>query len=173
VSTPIVPVARELASRGVRYVLIGVSGANFWAPDGQGRFVTSDFDFFLPLDAANLVNAWAACEAAGLSLWLGDEPLDQPRDQWLAGRMIERRALTRVTGPNELLLDLTLVMKGFEFEPVWNQRRDFMIEGVPVPTARLIDIIESKQAAGREKDQLFLATHLDALLQLLKKPDLE
>ena len=32
---------------------------------------------------------------------------------------------------------------------------------------------ESKRAAGRDKDQLFLATHLDALQQLLKKPDLE
>jgi hypothetical protein len=170
VSTPIVPLARELASRGVRYVLIGVSGANLYAPGGQGAFVTRDYDFLLPLHADNLVNAWAACEAVGLSLWLGDEPLDQPRDRWLAERMIERRALTHVTGPNELLLDLTLVMKGFDFESVWNERREFMIDGIPVPTARLLHIVESKQAAGREKDQLFLATHFDALQQLLKKP---
>ena len=171
-STPIVPVARELASRGVRYVLIGVSGANFWTPDTQPRFVTSDFDFFLPLDASNLVNAWSACEVLGLGLWVGDEPLDQPRDQWLAERMIERRMLTRVTGP-ELLLDLSLVMKGFEFDTVWNERRDFIVDGVPIPTASLRHIVESKQAAGRQKDQLFLATHFDALQQLLKKPELE
>jgi hypothetical protein len=29
----------------------------------------------------------------------------------------------------------------------------------------------SKQALGRQKDQLFLATHKDALEQLLKKKD--
>lgn len=168
-STPIVPLAQELASRGVRYVLIGVSGANLYAPGGQGAFVTRDYDFLLPLDPDNLVTAWAACEAVGLSLWLGDEPLDRPRDRWLAERMIERRALTRVTGANELLLDLTLVMTGFDFESVWNERREFMIDGIPVPTARLLHIVESKQAAGREKDQLFLATHFDALRQLLKK----
>jgi hypothetical protein len=81
--------------------------------------------------------------------------------------------LTRVTGPNELLVDLTLVMKGFEFETVWNERREFPIDGIPVPTARLLHIIESKQQTGREKDQLFLATHLDALQQLLKKRDEE
>lgn len=36
--------------------------------------------------------------------------------------MIEHRMLRRITGPNELLADLTLVMKGFEFETVWNER---------------------------------------------------
>jgi hypothetical protein len=40
-----------------------------------------------------------------------------------------------------------------------------------VSTARLLHIIESKAATGGRKDQLFLATHKDALEQLLKKPD--
>ena len=79
--------------------------------------------------------------------------------------------VARVTGRDDLFLDLTLVMKGFDFEAVWKERREFMIDGVPVPTARLLHIVESKQATGREKDQLFLATHLDALQQLLKNPD--
>jgi hypothetical protein len=46
-----------------------------------------------------------------------------------------------------------------------------VVEGVRVPTARLLHIVESKQAAGRPKDLLFLTTHRDALEQLLKKPD--
>ena len=170
-TTPIARLAHALAARGIRYVLIGVSGANLYAPAGQGAFVTRDYDLLLPLDADNLVGAWGACEAGALDLWLGDEPLDRPRDRWLAERVIERRALTRVTGANELLVDLTVVMKGFDFETVWDARRDFLIEGVPVPTARLLHIVESKQATGRDKDKLFLATHLDALQQLLKKPD--
>jgi hypothetical protein len=171
VTTPIAPLAREFASRGVRYLLIGVSGANLYAPQGQGAFVTRDHDLFLPTDADNLVSAWASCEATGLDLWSGDEPLDRPRDRWLAERMIERRALTRVTGPQELLVDLTLVMAGFDFQTVWNERREFRIDGVPISTARLLHIVESKQAAGRDKDKLFLATHLDALRQLLNTPD--
>lgn len=170
-TNPIVPLGRALAARGVRYVLIGVSGANLYAPDGQARFITEDYDLFLPADAENLVRAWAACEEAQLDLWLSGEPLDQPRDRWLAERIVERRALTRITGPGNLQVDLTLVMKGFEFETVWEERRTFMIEGIAIPTARLTHIVTSKQAAGRPKDQLFLATHKDALEQLLKKPD--
>lgn len=164
-------VARELAARSVRYVLIGVSGANLYGPAGQAVFTTKDVDLFLPPDADNLVRAWSACENVPLELWLGDEPLDSPRDKWLAERVIERRALTTAKGTKDLLVDLTLVMKGFEFESVWKERRDFLIEGVHVPTARLLHIVESKQATGRPKDQLFLATHKDALEQLLKAPD--
>jgi hypothetical protein len=151
--------------------LIGVSGANLYAPTGGTRFVTQDFDLFLPLESTNLVSAWASCDAAGLSLWIADEPLDSPRDRWLAERMIDRRALTRVTGPGDLQVDLTLVMKGYEFETVWDDHRVFMIEDAEVPTARLLHIIKSKEAAGRDKDRLFLATHRDALEQLLKHHD--
>lgn len=164
-------VARELAARSVRYVLIGVSGANLYGPAGQAVFTTEDIDLFLPPDPENLVRAWSACERVPLDLWLGDEPLDSPRDLWLAERVVERRALTTAKGTNDLLIDLTLVMKAFDFEAVWKERREFLIERVPVPTARLLHIVESKQAAGRPKDQLFLATHKDALEQLLKTPD--
>lgn len=169
---PLAPLATELAARSVRYVLIGVSGANLYNAGGQAVFITKDLDLFLPPDPANLVRAWEACEGAKLDLWLRDEPLDRPRDLWLAERFVTQRALTRVTGRSELLIDLTLVMAGFDFDAVWAERREFLIEGVKVPTARLLHIVESKQAAGREKDQLFLATHKDALEQLLKKSDL-
>ena len=168
---PLVPLARALAERSVRYVLIGVSGANLYGPNGQAVFTTEDLDLFVPPDPANLEQAWAACGDVQLELWLTDEPLERPRDRWLAERIVERRALTRASGPDDLLVDFTLVMKGFEFETVWNQRRIFTIEEVPVPTARLLHIVTSKQAAGRPKDQYFLATHKDALEQLFKKPD--
>ena len=168
---PFAPLASELGARGVRYLVIGVSGANLYAPGGQAVFVTKDIDLFLPSDPENLLRAWDACESAVLELRLQDEPLDRPRDRWLAERVIARRAVTSAIGANDLTVDLTLVMQGFEFGTVWGARRDFLIEGVPVPTARLLHIIESKQAAGRPKDQLFLATHKDALEQLLKKPD--
>ena len=44
-----------------------------------------------------------------------------------------------------------------------------LLEQLANGTARLLHIVESNQAAGRPKDQLFLATHKDALEQLLKR----
>lgn len=150
--------------------MIGVAGANLYAPDGSAVWVTEDADFFLPPDPDNLVRAWEACEEVGLHLWSRDEPLDSPRDRWLAERVIKRRALTRVTGTG-LKVDLTLVMAGFDFDAVWNERRRFVVDDVEIPVARLLHIVTSKHAAGRDKDRLFLATHRDALEQLLKREE--
>lgn len=160
---------RALKARDVRFVLIGVAGANYYASAASVIFTTQDRDFFFPPDPPNLLKAWDACEAAGLSLWSSEEPLDQPRDLWLAERIVERRALVRATDQEGLDVDLSLVMAGFEFETVWRERRLFPVEGVEVPVARLSQIVASKAAAGRQKDRLFLATHEEALRQLLGK----
>ena len=170
---PLAPLARQLALRAVRYLVIGVSGANLYAGAGQAIFTTDDIDLFLPADADNLLSAWDACEQTGLDLWVGSESLDRTRDRWLADRIIARRTLTRATDGRDLFVDLTLVMEGFDFETAWTERRAFRIEDVEVPTARLRHIVESKLAAGRDKDKLFLAAHKDALEQLLKRPDLD
>ena len=160
---------RALADAAVRFVLIGVAGANYYAPSGSASFATKDRDLFLPSDPDNLVRCWNACEAVGLDLWSGSEPLDWPRDRWLAERVAARRALTRATDGHDLEVDLTFEMKGYDFETVWSERRTFVVEGVDIPVARLLHIVTSKHAAGRDKDRLFLATHREALEQLLRR----
>jgi len=62
-------------------------------------------------------------EACGLDLFCGDEPLDCPRDLFLAERIVERRALVRATDHAGFDVDLTLVMADFDFEPVFARRR--------------------------------------------------
>lgn len=169
---PLAELAHALAARSARYALIGVAGANLYAPGGSAVFVTEDSDLFLPLDPDNLVRVWGACEGVGLELWSSNDPLDSPRNRWLAERVIERRALTRATG-DDLVVDLPLVMKGYDFEMVWAERRNFVIDGAEIPVARLLHIVTSKHAAGRDKDRLFLATHREALAELLRREEPE
>lgn len=66
---PLVPLAHALNQRHVRYLVIGVWGANYWAHTPGVVFRTVDQDLFLPPDADNLEQCWAACEAVGLELW--------------------------------------------------------------------------------------------------------
>ena len=157
----------ELAAGLVRYVVIGVWGANYWARHSGLVFTTEDRDLLLPADPVNMVRAWRACEAAGFSLWSGAEPLDYPRDELVAKAVCAHRALVRATDSSELIVDLTLVMGHLDFESVWQQRRVFIVEGLEIPVASLAHIVESKAAAGRPKDRLFLATHEEALRELL------
>lgn len=133
-------------------------------------FHTQDRDLFLPPNPSNALRAWRACEAAGLSLWCGDEPLGQPLDLRLAKQVVARRALVMAERA-ELRVDLTLVMAGFAFAEVWRRRRLFKVQGVEVSVARLADIVASKAAAGRPKDRLFLATHEEALRDLMKRKE--
>ena len=79
---PLAPLVRALQQDSVRFVLIGVAGANYYAHGGSTVFTTEDRDLFLPPDADNLVRCWTASEMIGLDLWSGDEPLDRPRDRW-------------------------------------------------------------------------------------------
>jgi len=147
-------------------VLIGVAGANYYARSTGTVFTTEDRDLFLPAIPRNELSAWRVCRELGLELWCGDEPLGAPLDLVLAKAVVSRKALVRAEG-ERLTIDLTLVMAGFEFEAVWRNRRRFRVRGVSIPVARLTDIVASKAAAGRPKDRLFLATHEEALRDLI------
>ena len=157
---------RSLERAGVRFVLIGLAGANYYARSGATLFVTEDRDLLLPLDPDDALAAWGVCEAMGLELRCGREPLDRPRDRFLAERVVANRALVRATDGAGLDVDLTLVMAGFDFETVWAERRVFRVGTVDIPVARLGHIIESKRRVGREKDRMFLATHAEAIRDL-------
>ena len=163
--------AGALSARGVRYLVIGVWGVNYYAPSGSAMFTTLDRDLFLPADPENLLAAWRVCQNNGFELFVRTEPLEEPRDSDLARAVVERRALTRASDGMGTDVDLSLVMSGFDFEAIWPARRIFEVEEVPIPVARLSHIVESKATAGREKDWLFLATHREALDHILSDDD--
>ena len=164
---PFADLCQDLHDASVRFLLIGVWGANYYAHSGATLFTTQDRDLFLPPDPVNLLGSWTTCEAFGLDLSTDSGPLDTPRDATLARAVVDRRALTRATDGQALEVDLTLVMTGFEFETVWSRRRTFVVDGVRIPVASLSDIVASKENAGREKDRLFLATHKETLRRML------
>ncbi len=156
---PFLELVAALHLEDVRFVLIGVAGANYYAPTGASRFFTQDRDLFLPRDPDNLVRAWRAADRSGFSLWCAREPLDSPRDLWLAEHIVAQRALTQAQREAAPPIDFTLVMGEFEFEAVWSARRTFVDENVGVPVALLSHIVESKAQAGRPKDDHFLNAH--------------
>ncbi len=168
---PFARLGASLNEAGVRFVTIGVAGANLWARSGHTMFTTRDYDLFLPPDPENALRAWQAADAAGLDLFCGDHPLDRPRDRFLAERIVERRSLVRATDGAGFDVDFALVMAGFAFEEIFDRRRTFEVEGVPIGVALLRDIVASKAAAGREKDRLFLAAHAEALKSLIEEGD--
>jgi len=168
---PFLQLVKSLAQRNVRYVMIGVWAANYYAQHGGHVFATDDRDFFFPPDPENLLTAWIVSRELGFELWSGNEPLGAPLDLWLAKRVVSNRANTTAIHPSGIIIDFTLVMAGFEFDDAWSKRKIFRIDDVDVPVARLSHIVESKAKADRLKDRLFLATWEEALRHLLKEEE--
>jgi hypothetical protein len=86
-----------LGRRKVRFVIIGLSGANYYARSAASLFATQDRDLLLKPVPDNVLEAWRACEETGLELYCADEPLDRPRDRLLAERVVAQKALVRAT----------------------------------------------------------------------------
>ena len=162
---PFLDLVRALHHHRVRFVLIGVSGVNYYASRGSLLFTTADHDLFLPLDTPNTLGAWRAAESRGLELSAGVEP----HDETVVRAVVDRRALVTASNETGLTVDFALVMAGFDFETVWQERRTFVADGTQLPVARLAHIIKSKATAGRQKDRLFLATYAEGLEALLKR----
>jgi len=158
-----------LHRRNVRFVVIGVAGANYHAIAHQTLFATQDRDLLLPLDADDVLACWRSCLDCGLELWNAGEPFDLPVDRDSATRVVARRATVQAEDAHGLQVDLNLVMAGFDFEEVWRDRSTFLLEGTSIPVARLEHIVESKRAAGRDKDFLFLRQHRDVLEEILRR----
>jgi hypothetical protein len=163
---PLPLLAPRWLAQGARFVVMGVWGANLYARYGGEELHTQDQDLFLPLEPENMLKLWSVAEELGFELWSGGEPLDRPRDLWLARKVVERRALTRVLRDGYLPIDLSFVMGDAEFEAVNAERRMLKVSGQDIPVARLMHIVEAKRKAGREKDTKFLAMHVDALMDL-------
>ena len=71
---PFLRLLHDLDVVGVRYVMIGVSAANYYAARSVAPFATKDRDLLLPADVDNELAAWAACDRLAFELWCGDEP---------------------------------------------------------------------------------------------------
>jgi len=141
---------RVLNEHGVRYVVIGGYGGVLY---GIPR-TTDDVDITPATDKENLARLAAALEELEARLLPPDkdEPLDWP---WSADSFAQFTTLTTRTAAGDLDICLRPDAPGgrtFDYEQF--ARNAVVIElDVEVPTAALEDIIASKEASGREKDQ--------------------
>jgi hypothetical protein len=135
----------SLNEKNLRFVVIGVSGANYYAASGRMLFTTLDRDLFLPLDPKNTLGVLETAARTGFDLRAGGEPLIQI-DSLIAERIVERQALVTASYGKGLDIDFTHVMAGFDFETVWSERRTFLVHDVPISVARLSQILASKAA---------------------------
>jgi hypothetical protein len=161
---------RELTGAGVEYLVIGVSGINYFARDARQVLSTADYDLFLRPSPENLERAWKAFRKGGFTVVVrkGDHTLALRKLTHPALERIVRKRRTLVAvGPYQLMVEGLLAVSGFTFEKmreraVWMKDRELRFRFL---VASLEDLLESKRLANRAKDRLFLARYRRLLLE--------
>lgn len=139
-----------LARREVRFVVIG----GLAALAHGSPYPTGDVDITPDIDPTNLQRLSEALSDLKAKVWFGDDedPLVFSHD---AASLASNGVWNLVTGFGRI--DLSLVPDGTEgYVDLVRHATDEDILGVVVPVASLADVIRSKQAANRPKDQRVL-----------------
>jgi predicted nucleotidyltransferase len=155
-------ILRVLKEHEVRFIVIGAIAAI-----AQGYPLnTQDIDITPARDPANLERLAAALDDLGARLRMpdDDEGVSFPIDAQMLGGSDMWTLRTRHGD-----LDLSYVPSGTQgYDDLRRDARIEEIEGVEVPIASLTDIIRSKEAAGRVKDQAQLPA-LRRTLELVRE----
>jgi len=145
---------------GVRYVVIGMSGINYYANRPDQAFGTLDYDLFLDPTVRNVTKTVRCLQALGFTIGTVDGPLDPTR---LSTVVREQRTLVATT-PDGLMVELLLAVSGYPFTELARDAVTFTVLGTPIKVGRLSKLLRSKKIAGRPKDRQFLRRY-EALLR--------
>ncbi len=155
---PYLTVIQRFNRTGVRYVVVGMMGINYYAKNASGTFATMDYDIFLEPTLDNVGKALHGLKSQGFSIGTKSGALEFPGKAAAAGlkQIIRDRATLVATTPEGLMVELLLAVSGYPFSELAKDCKTFVIRGVPVRVGKLSKLLRSKQLAGRTKDKRFL-----------------
>lgn len=151
----------------VQFVIVGVSGINYYVVNPENAILTQDLDLLVKPVSENIHRALKLLESEGYSLEANREPLG-PVDRWLAGKIIQHRATVAARKRPFLTVDVMTEGGGFPYA-AWRRRSRVFREGrFRIRVGDLEDLIRSKKNANRDKDRKFLALYEFQLKDMLE-----
>lgn len=136
----------------VRYVVVGMSGINYYASSAKEIFVTHDYDVFVKPVIENVKKAVSTLKALSYTVIVDGKELESSMIQ----RYIAARKTFLAVDPHGITIELILAVSGFVFNEMESDASIFELGKTPIRVAKLRKLLESKKIAGREKDKLFL-----------------
>ncbi len=157
---PYAAVIKQFERHGVRYVVVGMSGINYYAATPAQAFSTMDFDLLLEPTLKNVEQALRCLKRLGYSMGTAEGPL--AADALRA--LVRRRRTLIATTSDGLMVELLLQVSGYTFTDLARDAATFVMHGVPIKVGRLQKLLASKKLANRPKDRQFLTRYgsLDA-----------
>jgi hypothetical protein len=141
---------RVLAEHGVRFVVVG----GFAAIVHGSPYATFDVDVVPAADGENLDRLSDALRELHARVWTNDEPEGLSFDH--TGETLARALIWNLVTDHGRL-DITFQPSGTRgFDDLRRDAATLTVLGRPVVVASLADVVRSKEAAGRRKDELVL-----------------
>lgn len=153
-------VIQQFNRYGIRYVVVGMSGINYYARNPSETFATLDYDIFLNPTLNNVSQAIRLLTRRGFTVGTVAGLL---REDAIKAVVRDRKTLVATT-PDGLTVELLLEVSGYPFSELAKDAATFSVHGVPVRVGRLTKLLTSKKLAGRTKDRQFLQRY-QALLE--------
>lgn len=149
---PYTEALNKLNKKNVDYVVIGMSGINYYASKARETFSTQDFDIFVKPAVNNIKKTISIFEKLEYSLIANKNRIE--KKDVIA--IVRNKNTILATDPYGINFELILAVSGYTFSQMQKDAVIFSVNNVPVKVAKLRKLLMSKKAAGREKDKLFL-----------------
>ena len=157
---PYLAVIRAFTRVGVRYVVVGMAGINYYARRPSEAFATMDYDVLLEPTLSNVEKAVDRLRRLGFSIGTAQGALTSAD---VRAVVRQRRTLVATT-PEGVMVELLLAVSGFTFAELIRDAATVTVHGTPITVGRLTKLLQSKRAANRPKDREFLRRY-QALLE--------
>ena len=160
-----ISICRTLDEEGVKFVVLG----GFAAVIHGSPLPTADIDVSPARDDANLERLAHALKRLNAAIRTSDGPVPTPIDAGFIKNMPNMLNLVTDMGELDLVFNPAGSLKSYD---QWNERAEFaeLEPGLVIAVASLDDIIASKTAANRIKDQRSLP-YLESLRDEIRRND--
>ena len=148
-------ILKAMNLRRISYIVIGMSGINYYAENASQTMMTGDFDIFLKPDIKNVTKALQLLQEQEFSASTSKaaiRDLDRETVQSILDDGLNI-ACTTLYGHS---IDLCLSVSGFTYDEMNENVKKVKVAGSSIRVGRLRDLLRSKEIADRPKDRMFL-----------------
>lgn len=148
-------VLRKFNKKKVQYIVVGVSGINYYAKNARNIMMTSDFDIFVNPEFENVKKAVRILKSLKFDVFVKENKIGR-----LSEDKIQNIIKNRVTVVGKHyyghIVELCLAVSGFSFPEMESRAITFRAGRTKIRVGHLSDILKTKKIANRPKDRLFL-----------------
>ncbi len=159
---PYLKVISEFNKNNIKYIVIGVSGINYYAKNAREIIMTGDYDIFLKPDTDNVLRAIKIMEKLEYVITAANKKI-KSNDVKEIEKIVRKRKTLSCENYYHNLVDFCLDVSGYTFDDLEKNVRIFKAGKEKIKVAALKYLLRMKEIANRPKDRLFLQKYEEIL----------